>query len=236
MHKFMQITVVLFVCLLVGSTNVFALTFQDDGLTLQTLFDQLAVDGDNDIDVTTDFIADAEDSLWMITATGGSFSRMILELSTLQDDLAFGVYDQDRSVELFSGAAGAGSRAVLEITDDGSVFKNLTDTGVNFSGNLFGFYLDTPDGRLYSDSGLNSGYVDLMAAYRGVDELVKLPGVNPGPWTSSEFILAWDTGSRTYSDFMVMVESVATAPVPEPTTLLLVGVGLLGLRLFRRKQ
>ena len=190
MHKFMQITVVFFFCLLIGHTNVLALTFQDEGLALQTLFNQLAVDGGNDINIAADSLSDAEDSLWMITATGGSFSRMILELSTLQDDLAFGVYDRNQSVELFSGAAGVGSRAVLEITDDGSVFKNLVDTGVDFSGNLFGFYLDTPDGRFYSDSGLNAGYADHLAAYRGVDELVKLPGVNPAPWTSSEFILA----------------------------------------------
>ena len=108
------------------ASNASAILFgSDGGAELQGVLDNITVDSDSSIDVTTDALADSIDSYWSITASGGSIATMIIELAGYASGNTFGIYSGDPYVELFAGANEAGDQAVLSIKADGSVYVNL---------------------------------------------------------------------------------------------------------------
>jgi len=234
--------------LLQGAAPAGAVSFGDAGASLQSVLDGITVGGPSSVDVTTDEISDASDSTWSVTAAGGAVSTLIIELAGLETTTVFGIYDAvdpTKQVTVFDGAASAGAQSVLSIQDDGSVFVNFVDTGVDFAANLFGFFLDsTPSGEAntgvwFSDTSLNSDGFDHMAAYQGTGDLVDLPDVAPGVWTPAEYILAWedmDAGmtDASFDDFVVMIESVQ--PVPVPGAVWLFASGLMAIVGFARRR
>jgi len=109
----------------------------------------------------------------------------------------------------------------------GAFFDSGVDTSATIGAN-FGFYLDIPAGKpgdiWYSHTSLNSDSVDHLAMF-------ETASFNGG------VILAWEDlnngGDMDYNDMVIGVANVI--PVAEPAAIALIGLGLLGLGLARRR-
>jgi hypothetical protein len=226
--------------------------------------------GDSSTDVLTDGLSDSMDSYWSFSGFNvSSISTVVIEITQWAGFNTFGVYDAAnpmRMVQVFDGTATSASEALLHIAPNGSVFVNTLDSGIDFAGTTWGYYLDSTIGHpgwnggvWYSDTSLNADGRDHMAAYQGKgNDTIWIPPLAPGIWDTDEYILAfedlhqmhwgnqndvndgcpeWGDTQPDFVDFVVMVESVEPVEtIPEPATLLLFVFGLIGVAGLNRKK
>jgi hypothetical protein len=217
-------------------------------MTLQQIFDGITVGpnpGNSSVHDPVDRLAEGMDSYWSVQATGTSAATVVIEIAGNAVFNSFGVFDAANSlnaVQVFAGAAVQGDQASLSFKADGSVYLNNVDTGKDFAGSLFGYYLDTGNlnqgaNRFYSHTALNADGVDHMYAYQGKGDKVQIPTLFAGKWSADEYALAFEDsfggGDMDHNDFVGLVESVTPVPVPAAVLLGLLGLSAAGVKLRR---
>jgi len=176
-------------------------------------------------------------------------SQMVFTIPREGLNMAFGIYDADdpgSKVWLFSTPFTIGASMTVSFLADGQISVSNGYHSRTFGGidGPFGFFVKTWEDHqeavfVFTDADLNGGETRAKV-FQGNDQTrLELPGLRPGLFLESQFLIAWELGLGSENDgaFDDLLASVsAITPLPEPGALALVGIAVVALARMRRAR
>lgn len=174
------------------------------------------------------------------------------EFAGFADGNSFGIYDftvdNDGTVnitatlEVFAGAASPNNdeTAILEWNDDLTTVTTWINNDTSFSAEIdssFGFYMTTPQNKTWYSHTASNNESDPNAPDHML--MFDTSEYNGGEFHGCNFVIACEDlagNGGDYNDMIVAIDDVSPAPVPEPATMALFGMGLMGLGFMRRRR
>ncbi len=191
------------------------------------------------------------------TGFGQSAAAFIAQVTWGLGNLEFGLYELGNAANMVTVIPG-GATPLTTVTINFDFVTNTVTTR-DAGGNLidsasftspFGFYTAYTGYTAYSEDVLNNGGEAQQLIYEAKGDNVSLPYGAPvltlndiAHWyvacealdiDNQTYPNSYYEGSYDFNDIVVMLESIR--PVPEPMTILFLGLGLLGLGMVRRKD
>ena len=229
MKKAIKVSVIIFLLHFIVSASAMAVPITGDAL--QDFFDAQGWG----LNAANDQMA--ENHNWSLTNASGA-SNMVFYYEN-PSGMTFGIYstaglqeatvfdDSDTPVAKAVVSFDAGETLVVQYWDAGGIF--IDDDTYAFTGETFGFWISDGVKTYYSDPNRNDVDGDNIF---GEEEDIALLVYNADP---GSYVFAGDTdGDRDFANIVTQAESIL--PSPEPASMVLLGIGLLGLAGVTRKK
>ncbi len=162
----------------------------------------------------------------LFTSTGGNAaSSFLFSLAGNAHSNTFGLYkagDPNTKIQLFGGGTNAGEQTMVSFLSNGAV--KVGNQIVQNLGSSFGFYMEGPGGKFYSQNAMNGGNQQ-SAIYQGNGKTTLNVGGKNTLFGVDQFLVAFEdlalnASDRDYNDMVLLVSGVKGTKVPEPTFML----------------